>query len=230
MTTTEDKNQEKSKNSKKSGAIKKRGLPFWAVFFISAWMFFIGVMVGRGTSPVNFDIHELEKQIAELKKSTMKSEESETVGADLSFPETRSDLEFYEELETPEKDAPIPVIESKSKTVVKHRKLTDSQKKELKTSISNPEPEKPVEKLAATSDKNYSIQIASLKDPIDAIKLVEMLKKKGYPAYRTSAEIRGSGTWHRVRIGPFKSQSEALRIMGAVSQENKGAMILQHDP
>jgi cell division septation protein DedD len=236
--TTKEKNKPEAFNDQKiTVSSKKRGFPFWAVFCISAWMFFIGVLVGRGNSPVTFDINALEKQIAELKKSALIPMEVEASGADPTFHSITSEFEFYEELKKADKNPPVPVIESRSKTVVRAGQLKDAPTTESSSSfstpaatstpptISTPDSDKNTEK----NNKYYSIQVASLKNLEDADKQVEILKNKGYPAYRISAQIRDTGTWHRVRIGPFKNQSEALRILVTVSQKNKGALLLKHD-
>ncbi len=237
MTTKEKNKPEASKDPKITVSSKKRGFPFWAVFCISAWMFFIGVLVGRGDSPVTFDINALEKQIAELKKSALKPMEVEASGADPTFHRITAEFEFFEELKRADKNPPVPVIESRSKTMVRAGQLKDAPRTESSSSFSTPVSSPPPTPVSTpesytkteTNNKNYSIQIASLRNLADADKQVEIYKNKGYPAYRISAQIRDTGTWHRVRIGPFKNQSEALRILVNVSQKNKGALLLEHD-
>lgn len=239
LMTTKKKNKPEASNDQKINVpSKKRGFPFWAVFCISAWMFFVGVLVGRGNSPVAFDVNALEKQLAELKKSALDSMEFEASGADPTFYSLNSEFEFYEELKKADKNPPVPVIESKSKTTVRAGQSKDAPKKESSSSFSTPAPTPaPPQISTPESDinteknaKHYSIQVASLKNRADADKQVDIFKNKGYPAYRISAQIRDTGTWHRVRIGPFKNQSEALRILINVNQKNKGALLLEHDP
>ena len=250
MAPIEENNSEESKQHQDPKPHKKRGWPFWVVFFISAWMFFLGVIVGRGTSPVTFDIDELEKKIAELKKSALRSEELRVQKTNPVSPDVKSELEFYEALKMAEQTDPMDFTASKSKTdeksespvktenttrpepavktksVVKPEKMQEEKKSEIK-------PISPVSETGKTNektDKHYSIQVASLKDSTEADRLVEIFRKRGYPAYRASAEVRNTGIWHRVRIGPFTKQSEALRILGPVSQESKGALIIEHSP
>lgn len=227
MTTNEENLAETPSEQKETRHQKKRGLPFWVVFIICGWMFFLGVLVGRGTSPVTFDINELEKKIVELKKSALKSQETDLPATGSLSADTKSELEFYEELKIPEKYHKIPYIEAKPKTPVINPKETESRKPEINSASPSPIPE-PAKQLEKPG-KNYSIQVASLKDPTDANRLVEEFKRRGYPAYRVSAEVRNTGVWHRVRIGPFKSQSEANRILFTVNQKNQGALILEHD-
>jgi DedD protein len=244
MATKEENNSEECKQHEDSKPPKKRGWPFWVVFFISAWMFFLGVIVGRGTSPINFDIDDLEKKIVELKKSALKSEEITVQMTTSVSPDVKSELEFYEELKmdkqndpmdfTPPKSKPAIISEPavktenmvKSKIVAKSEKPSELKKSEFKATP----PVSETSFTAAKTDKLYSIQVASLRDQIEADRLVEIFRKRGYSAYRAGAEVGNTGIWHRVRIGPFTKQSEALRILGLVSHESKGALILEHSP
>ena len=83
------KNKKVSLGKKPFLVLSRRAIAGWlvAVFFVSAWMFGIGVLVGRGTSPLKIDINELQKklQIArnELKKKEqMQSPEKSDPGKD----------------------------------------------------------------------------------------------------------------------------------------------------
>jgi DedD protein len=247
MTKKEENNSEELHQHEDSRPSQKRGWPFWVVFFVSAWMFFLGVVVGRGTFPVNFDIHELEKQIAALKKAALQAEEMKIEKITPISPDVKSELGFYEALKMPEQNDLMDLAEPKStaviksdppvkaettlkqaspKIVAKSEKAPEFKKNAVKTTPLISEKSDIVEKV----DKHYSIQVASLKDSIEADRLVEIFRRRGYPAYRASAEVRNTGVWHRVRIGPFTKQSEALQILGPVSQESKGALIIEHSP
>jgi cell division septation protein DedD len=247
MTIKEENNSEELQQHEDSKPSRKRGWPFWIVFFVSAWMFFLGVVVGRGTSPVNFDINELEKQIAALKKAALQAEEMKIEKITPISPDVKSELGFYEALKMPEENDLMGLAEPKTtaalksepplktettvkpaspKIVAKSEKAPEFKKNEVKITPPVSETSNIVEK----TDKHYSIQVASLKDSIEADRLVEIFKRRGYPAYRASAEVRNTGVWHRVRIGPYTKQSEALQILGPVSQESKGALIIEHSP
>lgn len=55
----------------------------------------------------------------------------------------------------------------------------------------------------------FQLQVASFKDPVDADRLVQDLRRRGHRAFRQAAHVPERGLWHRVRIGPFKSRFEA---------------------
>lgn len=61
------------------------------------------------------------------------------------------------------------------------------------------------------TDGGFQLQIASFKDPIEAERAVEDLRKRGHRAFRQAAHVPDRGLWHRVRVGPFKTKLEALK-------------------
>ncbi|THB77336.1 MAG: SPOR domain-containing protein [Desulfobacteraceae bacterium] len=67
-------------------------LKYGALVLIVGWMFFMGILVGRGTSPVSFDTQKFQKRLADIAKN---HEESN--------PEPKKvKLEFYDTLDKPE--------------------------------------------------------------------------------------------------------------------------------
>ncbi|WP_054700325.1 hypothetical protein [Desulfosarcina cetonica] len=76
------------------------------VFFLAAWMFVLGVLVGRGTAPVTFDIRALEKELLLLRKAAMHEEREQMKEA------LGGEVEFYERLpsDAPESTDAIPPL------------------------------------------------------------------------------------------------------------------------
>jgi DedD protein len=60
----------------------------------------------------------------------------------------------------------------------------------------------------------FQLQVASFKEPADAAKLVDDLRRRGHRAYSQSAQVPERGLWHRVRVGPFKTKFEAMKYKG----------------
>ena len=62
---------EKGAEQKSGVVLSRRAVAGWvcALFVLSAWMFGMGVMVGRGTAPVHFDIDQLKRTIESLQKA-----------------------------------------------------------------------------------------------------------------------------------------------------------------
>jgi len=79
------------------------GAPAWLLFFVACgFMFILGVLVGRNTMPVRFDMADLNEQLGRLQKSVL-AEDAETLETETlleSMP-----FEFYEKL----RDDPIRV-------------------------------------------------------------------------------------------------------------------------
>ncbi|MCS6900936.1 MAG: SPOR domain-containing protein [Myxococcales bacterium] len=57
----------------------------------------------------------------------------------------------------------------------------------------------------------YNLQVASFKSKEEAQAFATMLRQRGHKTYVESADIPNRGTWHRVRIGPFKYLRDANR-------------------
>jgi hypothetical protein len=77
------------------------------VFFVAAWMFILGVLVGRGTAPVQFDTQALQKELAALRDAMMKKERDALEKA-IRGEDKKAPLEFYEALK---KDDPDTTVE-----------------------------------------------------------------------------------------------------------------------
>ena len=73
----------------------------------------------------------------------------------------------------------------------------------------------------------FTVQIASGKWQKSADRMVNELIKKGYPAYRSSGEVPGKGTWHRVRIGEFSDKSEAEAILDRLEKDKIKGMVVK---
>ena len=202
------------KTSKKKGANGK-GTTTWIclIFFVSAWMFVLGIFVGRGTAPVKFDVENIQKELAALKQAVIK-EGRERFKNSKDPANTEMELGFYEALKETKPSERYKVkqpVRKKTALPKKKAKVRLAQKVEKHASRSRQT------KVAAGAD--LTIQVASLKDMKVAAEVAEILKKKGYQAYTVSAKIPGRGTWHRVRIGHFKNRSDAGNIINRLKKD-----------
>ena len=234
------KNTKKVKLDKKPFIVlTRRRIGVWACIFflVCAWMFGLGIWVGRGTAPVKFDIDKLEKKL-QASRTEARRPDKGTASKRSAGDGDKTNLEFYEALKDNRAEAKIsdfkmPPMVSK-KIEPSSEKSTGAVKK--KTIVKKPETGKPIatpkkrtapplkdKSLAAAKTrpekKIYTIQVASVKDGSDADRLVARLKKRGYPAYRAIAKIPEKGIWFRVRIGGFKSRSDAGPTMTKLKKE-----------
>ena len=249
----------RKKNKRKEPEFKKpfivlsrRKIAGWVfiIFFLSAWMFVLGILVGRGTAPVKFDIAALEKKLDASKESDGSDQRKAPAPNNPAIVKDKTKLEFYEALKENKLDPDVPTlqnpdagkdkIEKPAEKTVPQKTIKETapkaasakstsqeagtQKPESTASSKVKKPAKKKGEDAAVAKTNapgplYTIQAASLKDPKEADRLVQKLKKSGYPAYRAIGKIPGKGIWYRVRIGEYKSKSEAQRVMNKIKKE-----------
>ena len=224
--------EEKALSKKRKPSSSRKGLALWIflIFFVSAWMFILGILVGRGTAPVQFDIEKLQNELAALKEDVVK-EELERFKIDSNAADNKTEMNFYEELKVTNDEDSLNIDTSEQKkeplpqnTVSEPKKIGPSEEA---LSVNAHQESKP-ETISNTdiTNKNLTIQVASFKDPNVADKMVEELKKKGYPAYRSLGKIPGKGIWYRVRIGYFSSKSEAGSMLKMLKKNRLNAILV----
>jgi cell division protein FtsN len=200
---------------------KKAMLWLLGVFFICGWMFVLGILVGRGTAPVQFDIENFKKDIKEELKIAIEKEREEKKNAE-SFPagQTSSDgkqnLDFYDDLKSTKDTTGNIKIEK-----------GDVNEVPLKAPEQLKEPEPPAPSLPEkVSEPVFTVQTSSGKDKKSAEKTVKLLINIGYPAHMTVSEIPGKGTWYRVRVGEYKDRKEAEKILSRLGNDKiKGIIV-----
>jgi cell division septation protein DedD len=217
-----------------SGTGRRLGLKILGFFALSAWMFGLGVWVGRGTAPLRFDIAKLETELAEMKARLLTEEQQRTALTQEAAGDW-SNLDFYEALKK-SGDDPLPNPGAPPAGA----EATDSgntarTKKSLKLATrttppppgtAKPAPAKPQPAAQPAADGELTIQVASLKDPADAARLVLSLQAKGFAAYRVSAQVPASGTWHRVRVGAFKDRAAAQAVLERLKNEKFDGLVV----
>lgn len=223
---TNDKKVQKKK--KRSFRLMNKGTGRWLclIFFVSAWMFILGIFAGRGTAPVQFDIEKLQKELIVLKEAIIKKELSR-FKIDSNATDSKTNLEFYEALkDTKEHTKEHKFIHS---DVSGQKRKFPIKKTEPEKAVSTKAPKKKktlaLDKKNETG-KNFTIQVASLKKLEAADKIVKKLIKKGYRAYTTSANIPKKGVWHRVRIGDFKTKAEAGSALNKLKKEKLNGFVV----
>lgn len=218
---------------KKSAAGKgKRGFvieltPFssllWAVglLFVLAWVFVLGIFVGRGFLPGNVTaFSDMKTRVKRIQSMINRDEPVKEPDRDKK--ETNPQLAFYESL-------------SSKKDEVKKQWQTPPPKKtpavpRLRASIPSgenrpniaPSDQKPAERKKTESSGRaayFTIQLASLRDPGTAEKLVDHLNQKGYSAvYYYQVEVRGR-TYYRVRYGRFDTREDAEKYVRELARK-----------
>ena len=107
------KKKEKSTPKKKSAPVQTRkGLALWIglFFFACGWMFVLGILVGRGTAPVQFDIKKLQEELASLKAAVIKKERLR-FKIDSGAAGQKTDMDFTKDSKSP---SVVPSIKKSS--------------------------------------------------------------------------------------------------------------------
>lgn len=212
--------------------LNRRKITGWiiAILFLCAWMFVLGVLVGRDTAPVKFDIQQLVHSRDDSNTEAQVKEQSQPTKDSVAVKD-KTKLRFYEQLPEDQKDTSVPDL--KPEQIAKPKKEDQSQSNDSesnqKRQIKKADTEKAASPKTATKQEDqkkaaaavtkqstgavYTIQAASVKKAKDADRLVAELKQKGYPAYRTIGKVAQKGIWFRVRIGEYNSKAEARQTL-----------------
>jgi len=200
---------------------------FWSLglFFLLGWIFVLGILVGRGFLPGEVKtLTEMKLQIAKLQDMVSKRDSSDLdkirkLSKDPKF-------RFYDELSVKKED----VAKKSLKGQMKGYDQADLDKRikaleELVAKSSQPGNQK--SKMRAKADKivdpskirgMYTVQLASLASAIEAVRIVNRLKDRGYSAYFYKATINGK-IYYRVRCGIFRTESEAKNFKNLLAKK-----------
>lgn len=226
----EKKEKTSPKKKKSSTQWTRKELTLWIclTFFACAWMFVLGIFVGRGTVPVKFDMEKLENELAALKEAVIKKE-FDRYKIDSNSAENKTKMEFYEALKNTggEERLKADIPQNKPKPLPKETVSTAKKPAVSKNTVTAPKAKTAAVRKSAEDNKNFTIQVAALKDSKIADNMVAKFKKRGYPAYRSMGKIPGKGIFYRIRIGSFKNRAEAGIIFNRLKKENIKAIIVQ---
>ncbi len=179
-------------------AFSLTSLIFYGVglFVLLGWIFSLGIMVGRGMLPEGIkNLAELKDQIAMLQSSAREVQNSELKEGRAAAEDP--EFRFHETLS---RSDPLPAPQSTPK----------------------PGPERP---STPAGGGDFTVQVASLNNGLQALKLTSQLVDRGYPAYFHAATAGGKALY-RVRCGKFKSEKEARELAAALAgKENMSGFV-----
>ncbi len=223
---------------KRSFELKQHGTAIWIgmIVFSSAWMFVLGIFVGRGTAPVNFDIKKLQKELIALRETVIK-EEQKRFKIYSEAAQKKTNLGFYEALKETKSGAGLQTeIPKQTKKLVSKKAVS---KRKAPNSTQKPRSQNDVAAKETSggkitdsgktdgSEMNLTIQVASLRNIESADELVVKLKKRGYRAYRTIGKIPGKGVWYRVRVGYYKNRADAESTLKQLKKDKLAAYLVK---
>ena len=240
------KNKKVSLPKKPFLVLSRRAITGWVcfIFFVCAWMFVIGVLVGRGTAPIKFDMAGIQKKL-EASREDLKNKEQLRNQGKSGIVKDKTKLDFYEALKDNREDTQLDKkklsasISKKTEPPPAKKPLRSTDDKaDRKITEKKPSPEKkptkPLQKPSIASKskirpsvKTYTIQAASVKNARDADRLVAELKKTGFHAYRAIGKVPGKGIWYRVRVGEYKSRASARHTLNKLKKTGLKPMLVE---
>lgn len=206
-----------------------------------AWTFFLGVLVGRGTAPVHFDMEKLGQDLQALREQ-VQDHQARQLQTYSEAVESKSDLDFYEDLKASAENLaidpdltrspPQPTIaaapsppEAEGETpapsdVPVKRRLPGLQpKKDAQAKRPPPEQKPTAEGASSVASGSFTLQVASLRDAKMADEMVTRLRRDGYQVVRSGVTIPGKGQWFRVQVGRFNDRAAAAATIRALEAQ-----------
>lgn len=210
----------KDASTEKSPTRLPRWWFLWLVLVAGA-NFFLGVLVGRGTSPLQFDIQALQKEIAALRETETQSE-IERFRHLMNGSGEDHPLDFYDVLKQDDMPRPAPVAASqpaapKPQTPKPTPVSAASAKQAAKVAVGAPPPK---------NAKGPSVQVAAMREAEAAQRIVERLISQGFVARSVRSKTADRGTWYRVRVGPFSDRQAANQARDRLSRLNYEAIVV----
>jgi hypothetical protein len=200
-----------AKGSRFAIQLTRKQLFLWLglAFLAMAWMFGLGILVGRGLSPVRFDVPKLKKELLALKREALEREK-ERLNIEADNLSRNPDLDFYKTLTDKKEEA--------------RRKFAKTHEQTAKLEVKSPKFFKPKDmgRLGV-----LTIQVASLENANKARQEVARLKRKGYEAYKVTVNVPGKGTRYRVRVGHFADSTEAGRVAARLQEDKLETLIVR---
>ncbi len=191
MSAKESKTADSPPEARRSGGSTRKWLAL--LVLVAALNFVLGLLVGRGTAPIHFDIQALETELARLRDAELQAEIKRFRVA-MEGEGDRSTLDFYHELK---QDGPL-------------RKPLPGPDTVSKPAAPTPKPPPPAAKPAPAAKPETTpvqgavvLQVAALREAEAARKVESRLRDQGFTVRIVKAQVEGRGTWYRVRVGPF---------------------------
>ncbi len=201
------------------------------VLFVAAWMFALGIFVGRKTVPVAFDIDKLQKELVVLKQADIEKQRRHAK-IDSDEANGKINFDYYDKLKDSKNINKRKPVSVKPKTTPLSKKPEKKTKKKVvktqtgKTSKMTQKEKGVKPERKNKREKTLTIQTASLKDSNDADQMVAELKKKGYAAYKVMGVIPDKGIWFRVRVGQYENNTEAADTIKRLKKDGLDAFLV----
>ncbi|MFO7707775.1 MAG: SPOR domain-containing protein, partial [Desulfobacterales bacterium] len=226
------KSSAENSRAKPALVLSRKAVVGWvaAVFAISGWMFGMGVMVGRDSAPIRFDLDQLKKTLGSLQRSEQTAKRG-TPAADPAQMKDKTKLDFYEVLPKNREDTDMPKLPKPAPATPAAAK-PEPQAPKSQESPAAAKAEKPPmlaaaapAPSAAAPGQAFTVQISAVKSEEEARRQVERLRQSGYAAHVEATAIPDKGTWYRVRMGEFPTRESARGTVDRLKKDGFGSMV-----
>ena len=225
------------------------------------WLFFLGVIVGRGLVPLPFEPDDLEAElVAQRAEETAIAEARLKQGAQEGLPEEPLRIQdlrkpqvdtqvreiprasipgpdglLLKKRRVPPKKRPLPKVQPPSQSSAKTAALEPFSPKagkvaKAKDSSAKPAPPPTTDGVAAAvagMKARFTLQVASVRDPAAAERIVRKLQQAGLPAYQTASSPGKNGRWYRVRVGAYETRKAAEAALGKFKGSHYEPIVIQ---
>ena len=211
--------------------LSRKAVAAWVVvaFVVCGWMFGMGVMVGRDTAPIRFDLDQLKKTLESLKKQEREPRRG-TPLADSSQMKDKTKLDFYEVLPKNRDDADMPKVPKPPPAAAARVEPPAPKAAEPPAAAKVEKPAASPAPVPATAvaapGQSYTVQVSAVKSEEEARRTVDRLRQRGYAAHVEAVAIPDKGTWYRVRMGEFPTRESARGTVDRLQKDGFASMVV----
>jgi DedD protein len=199
------------------------------LLFVAAWMFILGLLVGRGTAPVAVTVEKWKTELSERRARMLREGENSAEARASHGEGSKPELGFYEALKetAPGKKYTVDMPAAKPPSAAPAA-VARPETRQPPPAAPEPQPVKrspPAGKPSRAEPEDdasgrFTIQVAALKEARGAQRMVDDLRSKGYPAYHIR-NASGRDVWFRVRVGAFKERADAEKLLKKLKNNHK---------
>lgn len=130
-----------------------------------------------------------------------------------NIPSQIESVSYHKSLKTKSQNVPVPAsLKSMDSEDAPVKGESSLEKDELqKVSLAAPvAQEDPIpEKIRDDEADIFTLQVGSFQDHREASLMADRLKRAGHKSFLVKVSMPDTGTWYRVRVGPFRSKKKA---------------------
>jgi cell division protein FtsN len=197
--------------------------------FIAGWMFFLGIITGRGTIPVHFDTVKFSDRLAAIAAQSLSRDKESNKESNKKI-----DLDFYQGLVNdssvidPEKKEPEIATPTQKSSDTDIQKTTEPGIATEPSKISDSDTQEPTESNKETAKYSYTLQVAAYQNYQDAVSEMAGLKEKGFSSYLEKAQQNGK-LWYRIRVGTFANLDHAKLAKNWLNKAGITSIIIKRE-